>query len=146
MYWAGLFFLALILASVTFVALRGTKWERLGMAIVFAGSLATFAVALVFGRNWSNTLYSVLAIDLAALLAFGFIALRSDRFWPLWVTGMQLAQLTTHMARMADPAIVRRAYEAGQGVWSWLQILVIVLATWHLHRRMGKTAPENRKS
>ncbi len=145
MYWAGLFFLALILASVIFVGLRGTKWERLGMAIVFAGSLATFAVALVFGRNWSHTLYSVLAIDLAALLAFGFIALRSDRFWPLWVTGMQLAQLTTHMARMADPGIVRRAYEAGQGAWSWLQILVIVLATWHLYRRQDKSTTANQK-
>lgn len=146
MIWAGLSFLALFVFSVIFVALCGTRWERLGIGVVFIGSLATLAVAVIEAQDWTATVYSVLFVDLTGLLAFGYIALRSDRFWPLWVTGMQLAQLTTHMAKMASPSIVPKAYENGLAVWSWLQILVIVLATWHLRQKVQRAKAAKPKS
>lgn len=141
MFWAGLLFVVLILSATLFVGRYGTRWERLGIGIVLLGSLLTLAVAAALESRWVTTAYTILVIDFAAMMAFGFIALRSDRFWPLWVTGMQLAQMTTHLARMANSDIVPKAYEAGQGVWSWLQILVIVLATWSLRARTAKPMP-----
>lgn len=135
MAWAVLFVLLLIGGSG--IAFRyGGSLERLGMGIVLAGSVATpLVLVILLGDDWSTTAYAVLVIDMLALAAFGVIAMRSDRFWPLWVTGMQLAQMTTHLARMANAGLVPNAYETGQAVWAWLQILVIAIAAWNMRHQ-----------
>ena len=44
-----------------------------------------------------------LLVDLAVLAAFVAVALRSDRFWPLWVAGLQLTTSVAHFLKAIDP-------------------------------------------
>lgn len=131
MIW-GVIFLILLVAALGFSSWFGGREERWGIAIVIGNAVATLAVLAFADSRWAHLESAVLIVDLATLLAFAAVSLRSDKFWPLWVTGMQLAQLATHMARVAKPELLPKAYSAGQSAWAWLQILVILIAAWRM--------------
>lgn len=119
---------------VSFVAMiRGGRDERLGSTIMLAASIAS--VVVVMGIPIADRLHAiqtrVFLVDLVTLAAFITMALRSERFWPLWTAAFQLVAVTTHAAYLADPRIVPRAYVLAQGLWAypiWASVLVGSLA------------------
>ena len=54
-----------------------------------------------------------LLVDLAVLVALRSIALQSDRFWPLWVAGLQLTTSVAHFLKAIDPDLIPQAYGRG---------------------------------
>jgi hypothetical protein len=89
----------------------------MGAGLVAFKTIAGFYAGLM-DQSWGHTLYPVLAVDLACLIAFLILTLRSDRFWPLWTTGCALAAVTVHLASIGqlgmDPAI----YHGLKGLWA----------------------------
>ncbi len=75
-------------------------------------------------------------IDLAVLAAFIAVALRSERFWPLWIAGLQLTISISHMLKAIDQDLLPRAYAAAAVLWSYPILLIIVIGTWRGHRRV----------
>ncbi len=120
----------LLLLCCTFCYFKGGKTERIAALIALVASLASWAVWIFSGRHWGSTELGVLAIDLAVLLGFLAIALRTDRFWPLWATAMQLIAVATHAATLVNPDIVPRAYSLAQGFWAYPILLMMFGAAW----------------
>ena len=60
-----------------------------------------------------------LAVDLAVLVAFIVVALHSDRFWPLWVAGLQLTTSIAHFLKAIDPHLIPQAYGLAVRFWSY---------------------------
>ncbi|RVT92490.1 hypothetical protein [Sphingomonas crocodyli] len=115
------------LISVCAYAVRcGGRPERQGAAIMFAGSVLTVPAAKLVAQ-WQSPAFGVLAVDLAVLGGFLAIALRSDRFWPLWTTAFQLVGVATHLARLADPGIIPRAYSMAQGFWAYPMLVALAI-------------------
>jgi len=77
-----------------------------------------------------------LAVDLLTLGAFTFVALRSDRFWPLWISGLQLTTSIAHVLKAIDPELVPIAYAAAGRFWSYPILLILAVGTWRTSRRM----------
>ena len=71
---------------------------------------------------------SVVVITFAVVLAFVAIALRSVRFWPLWVSGLQLTTVMAHGLRLIRPDLVDLAYAAAMRFWSYPILLILVVA------------------
>ncbi|MDB5663273.1 MAG: hypothetical protein JWM38_1337 [Sphingomonas bacterium] len=127
-----------LLGSCFYVGRHGGRPEQLGIGIVAIGSLLTLAAA-PFGAGWHASKLSLLALDLLILAAFVLIALRSGRFWPLWVTGFHLAAVATHVAMLVAPRQVLQAYAIAQGFWAYPMIGAIVFAT--ARRRRLRASP-----
>lgn len=74
-------------------------------------------------------------IDIAVLAAFATIALHSNRFWPLWVTGLQLTTMIAHLLKLIDPDLLPVAYAAAARLWSYPILLVIAVGALRAWRR-----------
>lgn len=90
---------------------------RLGAGLVAFKTVAGFYAGLM-DQSWKQTHYWVLLVDLACLVAFLILSLRSDRLWPLWTAGCALASVTVHIASMGRLRIDPMVYQALKDVWS----------------------------
>ena len=108
------------LPLVAFYAfLRGSRDERYVGIICVAGTLATSLVLSPHGERFQSVEVSVIAVDLAVFAGFLIVALRSTRFWPLWVAGLQLTTLMGHCLKGIDSHLLPRAYGIALGFWAY---------------------------
>jgi len=128
-------FNALLLGSCGYAWFRGRSDERLVAAICLAASLASLAVISSFRTLYSSLELGVLMVDIATLAAFTFVALRSERFWPLWVSGLQLTTSVAHFLKIIDPTLVPIAYSAAARMWSYPILIILAVGTWRSQRR-----------
>lgn len=81
--------------------------ERLGAWIAIIGSVATSVVTVT---TWQGFEGRVFAVDVAVLIGFWAIAMRSNRFWPYWVTAWQLVGVLVHLQSIAFVETYARPY------------------------------------
>ena len=114
--------------------LRGRSDERIAAATCI---LATFATNIVYSPRgaYAGVEIGVLLVDAATLAAFIFLALRSDRFWPLWVAGLQLATVGAHAVKAVELDLMPQAYAAAARFWVYPIFLVIAAGTFRGARR-----------
>ena len=114
-----------LLLLVVFVAFRrGDRETRIAALICLAASLAS--ALLVQHREQLEG--GIALVDLAVLASFVTIALRSPRFWPLWVSGLQLTTLISHLLILLQPTLLDIAYHAAMRFWSYPILLILVAA------------------
>ncbi len=125
---------AVLFAVCAYAFLRGCRDERLAAATCI---VATFATNLVYSPagSYAGIETGVLIVDSLAMLGFIFIALRTDRFWPLWVAGLQLTTLIAHIFKVADLDLIPQVYAAAARFWVYPIFLIIVIGTWRTHQR-----------
>lgn len=106
---------------------RGRDSERLAATGVLAG----WALSMVVARSRSNdTQWGIFAVDALLLLLFLWLALRSRRFWPLFVAAFQLLMVLTHFASILDAGVSGWAYLTANLIWSYMVVLTIGYAAW----------------
>ena len=130
-----IFFWAFLALSCGYALWRGRSDERIVAAACLVASIATrFAISPLQSR-YASVESGLVMIDLLMLLAFIWIALNSQRFWPLWVAGFQLTNSISHLMKFADLQLMPRAYGAAAAVWSYPILLVLAIGTWRSHNR-----------
>ena len=77
----------------------------------------------------------MLLVDFAVLAGFVTVALRSNRFWPLWVAGLQLTTSIGHVLKGIDQDLLPRAYGAALQFWSYPILIILAVGTFRRHRR-----------
>lgn len=124
----------ILFAVCAYAFLRGRADERIAAATCVA---ATFATNVVYNPPgaFSGIEFGVLAVDGATFAAFTYLALRSDRFWPLWVAGLQLTTLVAHALKAVELDLMPQAYAAAARFWVYPIFLIIVVGTFRNHRR-----------
>lgn len=134
-------FRGLLGLSCGYALWRGRSDERTVALVCVAAVIATkFAVSPLTVR-YSGVELGLVFIDLAVLAAFVLVALRSDRFWPLWIAGLQLTSSMAHLMKAVDFRLLPQAYAAAAALWSYPILIILVVGTWRDHRR-AQRAPE----
>jgi len=105
------------------------RWTAIVLVAAAVGSL--FAQTSKFFQPESG----ILLIDLALLGYLVWLALRSDRFWPMYAAGFQIIGTLIHVARITDDSIFQTAYATGQILWSYPVLLTLAVGTWLEARR-----------
>ena len=77
----------------------------------------------------------IFIVDAATFAGFAYIALRSERFWPLWLSGLQLTTVFAHAMKAIQLDLMPQAYAAAARFWVYPIFLVIVIGTWRSYRR-----------
>lgn len=120
---------------------RGRSDERFAASVCILASLASVIVMSPLTGRYSGVEGGVFIVDLLALAGFIAIALRTDRFWPLWVAGLQLTTLVAHFLKAVQIDLVPHAYAAAARFWVYPIFVIIVVGTWRSHRRSRREAP-----
>jgi len=129
-------YLALMGLCCGYAFVRGGRPERIGAAIIVIGTfLSMAALSAPLGR-YRTVESGILGVDLIALVAFTALALRADRFWPIWVSALAGMTILGHVGRWyLGPDIGRGAYAIGMVLWSYPILVVIAIGTFNHQRR-----------
>ena len=128
-------FWSILLVTCGYALWRGKSDERVVASMCLLATIATrFAISPLQVR-YASLESGLMIIDLLVLLVFIWIALRSDRFWPLWVAGLQLTNSISHLMKFADIDLMPRAYAAAAALWSYPILAILVIGTWRSQRR-----------
>ena len=136
-YWA------ILLLICAFAFWRGRQEERIAAGACLVATIVTVWIIPPVALRYSAMDPAQLAIDGAMLATFVTIALRSERFWPLWVAGLQLTMSTSHLMKAIDSDLLPRAYAAAAGLWSYPILLIIFVGTWRAHRSDRRPKPRS---
>ena len=126
----------LLLGVCGYAFWRGRADERLAALVCLVASAASLALLGPARLRYSGVEVGVLIVDLFTLAAFTYVALRSDRFWPLWVSGLQLTTSIGHVLKAIDEHLVPIAYAAAMRVWSYPILIILAVAVWRGQRRL----------
>lgn len=128
-------FWTVLLVIVAYAAWRGRADERIAAGACLGATLFTHFVLGPLKIRYATVEPGLLALDIAMLAIFVAIALRSSRFWPLWVAGLQLTMSMAHILKAIDEHLMPRAYAAAVVFWTYPILLIIAIGTWRQHRR-----------
>ena len=76
------------------------------------------------------------AIDLVTLVALAAIAARADRFWPLYVSALQLLTLGIHGVKAYQPALVHWMYGGASGKIAYPMLALLAVGVLRHRRRL----------
>ncbi len=122
-----IFNLVLLLCAI-YASVAGGKTGISGSIIFISATLLTI-VANKMDPGWGDTAYGIFAVDVTCMTALAIVALKSNRFWPIWALGFQIGAVGTHIATILMPEIVPRAYQALATFWSIPILWVMVMGT-----------------
>lgn len=118
---------------------RGRDDERLAAGGLLANWAFTMVVVRMSGGTASGaTQWGMLVVDVALLGLYLWLALRSGRYWPLFVAAFQVLVVVTHLGRVVDSTISGWAYLTAALIWSYLGLLTIGYGAWTAPRRYAE--------
>ena len=133
-----LVYLILLMSCWAYALWRGGTPERIGATILAVGSFLT-AAAIGSGRgSFQGVEVGVVLIDILCSLAFVALALRADRFWPLWLAALQVGGTAGHAVKFIDPNIIPRAYAFMLAAWAYPMLVLLFAGTWRHRRRLAR--------
>ncbi|WP_404478685.1 hypothetical protein [Novosphingobium sp. BL-52-GroH] len=133
-----LVFLALLVATSLYAVIRGGRPERIGAATMLAGSLLSACAVHAPRSRFIHAEGGILLVDLAMLGVITWLAVRSTRFWPIWVAAMILAETVVHIMSALAPRSVPIGYLRAQALWSWISLILLLGGTFR-HRWRERT-------
>jgi hypothetical protein len=127
-------FWLLLLMSCGYALWRGRKYERIA-ALVFISA----TVVSILGHSPHHRYFAIeaadLIVDTSVLAAVVAIALASDRFWPLWIAGLQLVDSMSHLLKAIHADLLPQVYGAAERFWSYPILVVLLVGAWRQHQR-----------
>ena len=129
-----------LLAICLYAWWRGGADERIVALTCLAGTVATLLVVSPLRQRYASLEEGLLLVDLAVLAGFITVALRSKRFWPLWVAGLQLTTSIGHVLKGVDQDLLPKAYGAALQFWSYPILIILLVGTYRRHRRQLRAA------
>lgn len=129
---------ALLLTCLAYAWWRGGGPEKVGASILAIGSSLTLVAVSRPGARFASVETGILIVDLACMAAFVVLALRADRYWPLWLAALQIAGASVHVVKFLDPEITRRTYAFLLAIWAYPMIVLICVGTWRHQARLAR--------
>jgi hypothetical protein len=131
------FFVALQLSVSMYAIVRGGAPERIVGGLMLVAFSASMLMQSQFPVRFHGVELGIFIVDCAMLAALLAVALRAERFWPIWMTGLQAVAVAAHLAKMANPAVIPWAYAAMLAFWSYPMMAMLAIGTWRHRRRMA---------
>ena len=114
---------------------RGHRDERVVAAICLVASILSLLSLTGWSDRYSGIEMRLLTVDLLTLVLFVIVALQSNRFWPLWIAGLQLTTSMGHLMKAMESDLMPVAYGAALRMWSYPILLILAVGTWRAHHR-----------
>lgn len=141
-----LFCTPLVLTCILAVV-RGGRDERIGAASFVIAFIATIIADRQTAGIVAQPEWAVAMVDAVLAVPLLYLALCSDRFWPMWALGFHMVTLMTHLAVWVQPEILSEAYAISIGFLAYPTMGALLVALL-VRRRPGFDAawPETEPS
>jgi hypothetical protein len=124
MLWVNIsFIVALFICCIRAWWIGGWEGKTIA-ATMMIGCLATGFVVRPLSPIIGAEL-ATFAIDLPVALIFGFVAIKTDRYWPLWIIAFHALSILTYVAWLLNPIPRDDFYRAISSFWSLLILLAM---------------------
>jgi len=130
-------FIFLQLTASIYALVRGGAPERIVGGLMLIAFAASMLLQSQFPVRFHGVELGIFIVDCALLAALLAVALRAERFWPIWMTGLQAVAVAAHLAKMVNPMVIPWAYAAMLAFWSYPMMALLVAGTWRHRRRMA---------
>lgn len=121
----------------------GRRTERYFVFMLVAGSIATL-VANRTGAEHGGRLNIITLIDWIILAVAWVLALRSDRYWPIWFAAMQSLAVLTELASWQAEGVPHQIFLNMAAFWSLPGLIVLTGGTildWRKRASASLVAP-----
>ena len=126
----------LLFGACGYALVKGTRDARIVAIVCIIANFASLAARGPATTSYSSVQTGVMVVDLATLAAFTAVALTSDRFWPLWISGLQLTTSMGHLMKGIHSDLLPLAYAAALRFWSYPILLILAIVVWRHHQRL----------
>ncbi len=131
-------FALLLLSAWAYAVWRGGAPERWTAFAFLIAHAATRMIQLTRLEYFQRLEVGILIID-ALLLAFLIaVALKANRYWPIWMTALHASTVAVHLAKLMKPSIVPPVYGYGISFLSIPMLLILCWATFRHRRRLKR--------
>ena len=124
----------LLFGACGYALLRGSFDARVVAVVCIVANFASYALV----SRYSSVETGVLVVDALAFAGFTAVAMMSDRFWPLWVSGLQLTAILGHLLKGVATDLLPTAYAAALHFWSYPILLILAVGVWRNQRRLDR--------
>lgn len=127
---------ALMWSVCLYAFFRGGWAERVTAGGILIASYVTVLVLSPLAVRYQFVEMPVMVVDIVLLLVLVGISLKSEKFWPLWLTAMQGLTILSHLAPYV-PHVLPWAYGNAVAIWIYPMLIVLGFAV-HGHHRSRK--------
>ena len=131
-----LIFHLLLFASCGYALWKGSRDARIVAATCLVASFASIPIAA-----YGSVEINVLIVDLLVLASFLYVALQSDRFWPLWIAGLHVTTVVAHALKLMTGDLVPIAYAVALRFWAYPELIILAIAVWRHTQRLEARPP-----
>jgi hypothetical protein len=128
----------LLFGSCGYALWKGTRDARIVGATCLVAAFASYP----FLSHYAGIEISVLLVDVIVLGLFVYVALGSDRFWPLWIAGLHLTTLVGHALRLMSGDLVPLAYAVALRMWAYPELIILAVAVWRGEQRRRRAGSD----
>ncbi|TPG11984.1 hypothetical protein [Sphingomonas oligophenolica] len=114
----------------------GGSPERLTAAVFLIAAAASYARP---DGALDRVQLSLLAIDVATLAGLVVIALMSNRFWPLYVSALQLLTLAIHGVKAYEPDLPYWMYVSANGKLAYPTLILLTIGVLRHRERVARS-------
>ena len=126
--------MVLQILSMAFVFLCcGVAWRWGGKDERFTAigvAVAVIASNIVTDGSYAHTESGVLIIDMTVFGGLLVLALKSDRFWPMWAAAFQMVGIMVHFASIPQAGDFAWAYYVALIFWTYPVFIALAAGTW----------------
>jgi hypothetical protein len=118
----------LLVTCAVYAFARGGAPERVVAAAFVAAAAASYAVIPAKG-HFHGVEVGLLLIDAGLLAVLTGVALRANRFWPIWIASFQMFALLVHVARAYQEDVLPIVYFAVISRIAYPMLLMLAIGT-----------------
>lgn len=123
-----------LLWSIGVYAFRYGGWEeRLGIFTLITSAYLTLLLSTLFRARYTHIELPILLGDVITFITLQWLALRSNKFWPLWVAAFGGVVLLSHLAPLM-PGMLPATYHDAIALWGYPSLIVLALGIANHHR------------
>jgi hypothetical protein len=144
--WSGhavnYYFIGLLALCTIYAFALGGAPERIGAGIYALSVVTTHVLLTTHAARWRGIEFGVFIVDLVTFALFCVLAVRANRFWPIWVSALLGIGVLGHLARWAGPDVLWYAYAVVLTIWSYPILAILALGTFNHRQRLARSGTD----
>jgi hypothetical protein len=136
-------FSLLCLLACLYSATKGGLPERFAGLLILLAYLMSVVLQDSDHLRFQNVDGGLLLVDSVLLFALIYLAIISQRFWPLWMSAMQVITVFSHFPIAIKEGILPWAYWRAISMWSYPMLFLLVAGTWWHQKRLKQSGRDD---